>query len=155
MKTRKHIQYCVMVIWQETRSISTFKNIKSAAQATCHVITNDQCKATSNSLTAISVALKKKLTKKKAKNDVSAPRRTLAEIRTYCAARWHIFSDYFNYYYYCYYRDYCYVIIIILFARQTSPGRRNCLYSRLTYYVNFSVCLSVCMSVSVSACVSS
>ena len=144
-----------MVIWQETRSISTFKNIKSAAQATCHVITNDQCKATSNSLTAISVALKKKLTKKKAKNDVSAPRRTLAEIRTYCAARWHFFSDYCNYYYYCYYRDYCYVIIIILFARQTSPGRRNCLYSRLTCYVNFSVCLSVCMSVSVSACVSS
>ena len=49
-----------MVIWQETRSISTFKNIKSAAQATCHVIKNDQCKSKSNSLTAKSVALKKK-----------------------------------------------------------------------------------------------
>ena len=80
-----------MVIWQETRSISTVKNIKSAAQATCHVIKNDQCKGKSNSLTARSVALKKKKLKEKAENDVSAPRRTLAEIRTFCAARWHIF----------------------------------------------------------------
>ena len=76
-----------MVILQETRSISTVKNIKSAAQATCHLIKNDQCKGKSNSLTAKSVAQKKKNLKEKVENDVSAPRRTLAEIRTYCAAR--------------------------------------------------------------------